>query len=106
MVPVNNRKNYSAILTPKNCHGDTINSVAIRKFREETPIITLYGADTVSNEDGSDSIQNNLYPTTIYIQNKLCFAMTINKAQGQSINNLGFNLPQPVCCTLKGGISS
>ena len=27
---------------------------------------------------------------------KLCFAMTINKAQGQSINNLGVYLPQPV----------
>ena len=27
---------------------------------------------------------------------KLCFAMTINKAQGQSINNLGVQLPQPV----------
>ena len=27
---------------------------------------------------------------------KLCFAMTINKAQGQSINNLGVFLPQPV----------
>ena len=26
----------------------------------------------------------------------LCFAMTINKAQGQSINNLGVYLPQPV----------
>ena len=65
MVPVTNRKNYSAILTPKNCHRDTINSVAIRKFREETPIITLYRADTVSNEDGSDSIQNNLYPTEL-----------------------------------------
>ena len=27
---------------------------------------------------------------------KLCFAMTINKAQGQSINSLGVYLPQPV----------
>ena len=27
---------------------------------------------------------------------KLCFAMTINKAQGQSINDLGVYLPQPV----------
>ena len=27
---------------------------------------------------------------------KLCFAMTTNKAQGQSINNLGVYLPQPV----------
>ena len=27
---------------------------------------------------------------------RLCFAMTINKAQGQSINNLGVYLPQPV----------
>ena len=26
---------------------------------------------------------------------KLCFAMTINKARGQSINNLGVYLPQP-----------
>ena len=27
---------------------------------------------------------------------RLCFAMTINKAKGQSINNLGVYLPQPV----------
>ena len=27
---------------------------------------------------------------------RLCFAMIINKAQGQSINNLGDYLPQPV----------
>ena len=27
---------------------------------------------------------------------KLCFAMTVNKAQGQSINNLGVYLPYPV----------
>ena len=27
---------------------------------------------------------------------KLCFATTINKAQGQSINNFGVFLPQPV----------
>ena len=27
---------------------------------------------------------------------KLCFAMTVNKAQGQSINNLGVYLPEPV----------
>ena len=27
---------------------------------------------------------------------RLCFAMTIKKAQGQSINNLGVYLPQPV----------
>ena len=53
----------SAILTPKNCDCDTINSIAIRRFCEETPIITLYGADTVSNEDGSDNINDNLYAT-------------------------------------------
>ena len=27
---------------------------------------------------------------------RLCFAMTMNKAHGQSINNLGVYLPQPV----------
>ena len=55
-------KNDSTILTPKNCDCDEINSIAIRRFREETPIITLYGADTVSNEDESDNIHNNLCP--------------------------------------------
>ena len=56
-------ENDSAILTPKNCDCDTINSVAIRRFCEETPIITMYSAGTVSNEDGSDNINDNLYPT-------------------------------------------
>ena len=141
----------------------------------------MYSADTVSNEDGSDNINDNLYPTEFsnslnvqgfplhkselkinasvillrnldinsglcngttlqilsinykglrvkitngsYIGNiglipridlnpsesslpsrmkkrqfpfRLCFAMTINKTQGQSINNLGVYLPQPV----------
>ena len=55
-------ENNSAILTPKNCDCDTINSIAIRRFCEETPIITLYSADTVTNEDGSDNINDNLYP--------------------------------------------
>ena len=27
---------------------------------------------------------------------RLCFAMTINKTQGQSINNIGVYLPQPI----------
>ena len=56
-------ENDSAILTPKNCDCDIINSIAIRRFCEETPIITLHSADTVSNEDGSDNLNNNLYPT-------------------------------------------
>ena len=37
-------ENDSAILTPKNCDCDTINSIAIRRFCKETPIITLYSA--------------------------------------------------------------
>ena len=56
-------ENDSAILTPKNCDCDATNSIAIRRFCEETAIITLYSADTVSNQDGSDNINDNLYPT-------------------------------------------
>ena len=174
-------ENDSAILTPKNCDCDVINSIAIRKFPEESPILHLYRADTVKNADGTDNLNNNLYPTEflnsinvnglplhklelnvralvmllrnidvnsglcngttmkvisittkilkVQITNgshigdyaliprielspsdslfpfkllrrqfpiKLCFAMTTNKAQGQSINNLGVYLPQPV----------
>ena len=165
-------ENDSAILTPKNCDCDVINSIAIGKFSEESPIIHLYNADTVKNDDGTDNLSNSLnvtglplhklelkeralvmllrnidvnsglcYGTTmkvisittkilkVQITNrshigdyalipriqlspsdsilsfklsrrqfpiKLCFAMTINKAQGQSINNLGVYLPQPV----------
>ena len=37
-------ENDSAILTPKNCDCDTINSIAIRRFCKETPIITLHSA--------------------------------------------------------------
>ena len=47
-------KNNSAILTPKNCDCDTINSIAIRRFCEESPITIMYSADTVTNEDGRD----------------------------------------------------
>ena len=56
-------ENDSAILTAKNCDCDVINSIAIRKFSEETPIINLYSADTVKNDDGTDNVNNNLYPT-------------------------------------------
>ena len=56
-------ENNSAILTPKNCDCDTINSIVIIRFCEETPNITMYSADTVTNEDGSDNINDNLYPT-------------------------------------------
>ena len=40
-----------------------MNSIAIRRFCEETPIITMYRAENVTNEDGSDNINDNLYPT-------------------------------------------
>ena len=53
-------ENGSAILTPTNCDCDVINSIAIRKFSEETPIVNLYSADTVKNNDGTDN-QNNVY---------------------------------------------
>ena len=56
-------ENDSAILTPKNNNCDVINSIATRKFSEETPIINLYSADTVKNDDGTDNFNNNLYPT-------------------------------------------
>ena len=56
-------ENDSAILTPKNNNCDVINSIATRKFSEETPIINLYSADTVKNDDGTDNLNNNLYPT-------------------------------------------
>ena len=58
-------ENDSAILTPKIFDCDTTNSIAIRRFCEETPIITLYSADTVSNEDGRNNINDNLYPTEL-----------------------------------------
>ena len=58
-----------SILTPKNFE-DAINSIFIRRFGEETPIITLYSADTVSDEDGTDNIHNNLHPTEFL--NSLC----------------------------------
>ena len=51
------------ILTSKNCDCNEINSIAIRRFCKETPIISLYNADAVSNEDASDNIHNSLYPT-------------------------------------------
>ena len=65
-------ENDSAILTPKNCDCDVINSIAIRKFSEETPIINLYSADTVKNDDGSDNLRNSLYPT------ELLYSININ----------------------------
>ena len=37
--------------------------IAIRKFSEESPILHLYSADTVKNDDGTDNFNNNLYPT-------------------------------------------
>ena len=55
--------NYSAILTPKNC-----DSIAIRKFSEETPVMKLYSADTVKNDDGTDNLNNTFYPTEFLIQ--------------------------------------
>ena len=54
-------ENDSAILTPKNCDY-VVNSIAITKFSEETPIINLYSADTVKNNDWTDNL-NNFYPT-------------------------------------------
>ena len=55
-------ENDSAILTPKNCDYD-VNSIAITKFSEETPIIHLYSADTVKNKDWTGNLNNNFCPT-------------------------------------------
>ena len=33
-----------------------------KNISEETPIINRYSADTVKNDDGTDNINNNLYP--------------------------------------------
>ena len=59
-------KNDITILTPKNCDCHEINSRASRRFCKDTSIITLYSADTVTNEDGSDNIDNSLYPTEFF----------------------------------------
>ena len=42
---------------------EIIDAMAITKFNEETPIITLYSADFVQNEDGTDNMNNNLLLT-------------------------------------------
>ena len=55
-------ENDSAIPTPKNCDY-VVNSIAITKFSEETPIINLYSAHTVKNKDWTDNLNNNFYPT-------------------------------------------
>ena len=43
-------ENDSAIPTPKNCDY-VVNSIAITKFSEKTPMINLYSAHTVKNKD-------------------------------------------------------
>ena len=53
-------ENDSAILTPKNYNCHVINSIAIGKFSEESPIKHLYNADTVKNDDGTDNLSNSL----------------------------------------------
>ena len=39
----------------------------IRRFCEESPITIMYSADTVTNEDGSDNINDNLYPIELIV---------------------------------------
>ena len=56
-------ENDFVILTPKNYNCHAINSIAIGKFSEESPIKHLYNADTVKNDDGTDNLSNSLYPT-------------------------------------------
>ena len=56
-------ENDSAILTPKNFNCHVINSIAIGKFSEESPIKHLYNADTVKNDDGTDNLSNSLNVT-------------------------------------------
>ena len=46
-----------------NCDCDEINSVAIKKFLQNAQIITFYSVDSVSNENGTENVNNNLYPT-------------------------------------------
>ena len=43
------------------CGPTTLDSSAKLRL-SDLPIITMYSADTVTNEDGSDNINDNLYP--------------------------------------------
>ena len=46
-----------------NCDCDKINSIATWSFLQNSQITTLYSVDSVSNEDGTENVNNNLYPT-------------------------------------------
>ena len=46
-----------------NCDCDKINSIATISFLQNSQITTLYSVDSVSNEDGTENVNNNLYPT-------------------------------------------
>ena len=46
-----------------NCDCDKINSIATRSFLQNSQITTLYSVDSVSNEDGTENVNSNLYPT-------------------------------------------
>ena len=52
----------SAILTLKSADCEIIDAMTILKFNEKSPIISLYSVDVIQNEDGTDDMNNSLYP--------------------------------------------
>lgn len=74
-------------LLPRIIEADIITGIQIG-YRVQIPRITLNHND----KELPFIFKRTQFPI------KLCYAMTINKSQGQSLNRIGFYLPQPVFC--------
>ncbi|GAA0185858.1 hypothetical protein LIER_33146 [Lithospermum erythrorhizon] len=91
-----------AILSPKNEFVDDINSMLIQHMPGEALVyISDDLANNVNNQGYYIDYLNTLEPKGLpqhrrQIPIRLCFAMTINKAQGQTLDFVGIYLKQPV----------
>ncbi|GKA89831.1 DNA helicase [Tanacetum coccineum] len=85
-----------AIVCPKNENADMINARVLTLLNTEQRVYLSSDEATPHSNDGGETETNICRTPTAQARTEICYAMTINKSQGQSLERIGVFLPDPV----------